>query len=266
MSPETADGQHKASRTEIKGERKIIVMKLKDRRKPGPNGFMIHEKRTDWKSWIIDPSSQWDFNLLCQRYQEHARANPGLAMPTDIRTIEEMVDLNNALRYAKIAGAEIYITRTGDSEKKAQAPQQPPHLRGFFQNVVGQAKNLNAGRRTLSDWWGEGGKPVDQSVADARALVCSQCPQNDDGGLLAKFTVEAAAHIRDSLEEMNGQKLVTAHDAKLDDHVCKACDCPLRLKVWTPPKHIIKNMPEDTKAKLDASCWILKECETFVTC
>lgn len=238
------------------------MIKLKDRRKPGPNGFMFHEKRTGWKSWEVDPVSQWDFALLCRRYQEHAKSNPGLALPTDMGTIEQMVDLANALRYARIAGTESYWERTGPFPKRT-APQQAhsPQVQagGFFQNVVGHAKNLEAGRRTLSDWWGAGGKPVAEELANVRGSVCVGCPQNDSGGLLAKFTVEAAAKIQASIEELNQQKLVTIHDHRLESHVCRACDCPLLLKVWTPIEHIVKNMPAETKAKLDRSCWILRE-------
>jgi hypothetical protein len=238
------------------------MIRLKDRKKPGPNGFMLHEKRTGWQSWIVDPVSQWDFFLLCRRYQEHAKANPGLALPTDMQTIEQMVDLANALRYARIPNAEEFYERTTPFPKR-MAPQQAlsPQVQagGFFQNVVGHAKNLEAGRRTLSEWWGAGGVPVAQELADGRGSICAVCPENDGAGLLAKFTVEAAAKIQANIEELNNQKLVTIHDAELEGHVCKACDCPLRLKVWTPLKHIVQHMPGETKAKLDRGCWILKE-------
>lgn len=221
---------------------------------------MYHEKRTDWKSWLVDPISQWDFNLLCRRYQEHAKANPGLALPTDMETIEQMVDQANALRYARIAGADSYWERTAPFPKP-MAPQQAhsPQAPGFFQNVVGHVKNLEAGRRTLSEWWGAGGKPVAQNVADVRASTCVGCELNENVGLLAKFTVAAAAKIQESIEELNNQKLVTIHDHRLSEHICRACDCPLRLKVWTPLEHIVKHMPEEAKKRLDKGCWILKE-------
>jgi hypothetical protein len=216
---------------------------------------MYTERRTGWKSWEVDPVSQWDFALLVTRYREHALANPGLAMPTDIKTIEDMMDLANALRYLQIPGADMYVTRTGESAPKILAPVPDRQGRGVLASVVGRARNIAAGQRTLSEWWGEGGKPVLRQVANERAKICADCPQNGSGGLLAVFTVEAAAKIQHSFEELNDQKMATPHDERLG--VCKACDCPLRLKVWTPMVHILKNMPADQKNKLDPKCWIL---------
>ncbi len=232
-----------------------MAMRIKNRRQPGPSGFMFHERKTNWKSWEVDPVSQWDFELLCTRYREHALANPGLAMPTDMEAIRNMIDLNNALRYAKIAGADIYITREADQYPKTIAPAQDRQGRGVLANVVASARNISAGSKTLSEWWGDGGKPVHQTVANERANICRVCPQNGKGGLLAKFTVAAAAKIQNSLEEMNDQKMVTPYDKELG--VCEACDCVNRLKVWTPIEHIVKNMPPETKARLDPKCWIL---------
>ncbi len=230
-------------------------IKLADRRKPGPNGFMYHEKRTGWKSWVVDPISQWDFALLCRRYQEHAKANPGLALETDMARIELMMDFANAARYAQMAGAESYFTRTSEALPKTMAPQQARQRPGALASVVGRARNVAAGQKTLAEWWGKGGKPVDQTTANDRAAVCVKCPQNGSGGLLAKFTVAAAANIQESIEELNDLKMKTRYDDALG--VCDACDCPLRLKVWTPLEHIVNNMPIQTKEKLDPSCWIL---------
>src|SRR5882724_7903917 len=99
------------------------MIKLQDRRKPGPNGFMYHEKRTNWKSWEADPVCQWDFDLLCSRYRDHARANPRLALETDIEKIRSMMDFANAARYARIQGADPYYVRTGATPKRVARPQ-----------------------------------------------------------------------------------------------------------------------------------------------
>lgn len=232
------------------------MIRLKSRQSPGPNGWLYTEKRTGWKSWEVDPVSQWDFNLLCRRYQEHAQANPGLRLETDLGRIQEMVDFANAMRYLQIAGADIYVNRSADPPK-AVAPQPPPPPSRLA--AVGQhIKNLDAGRKTLSEWWGEGGKPVEQELANKRAEICFTCPKNvTGGGLLARFTREGAALIQATIEEKNRAKLSTPFDEKLN--VCEACDCPLVLKCFVPLKHITSHLPEASKSKLHPDCWILSE-------
>ena len=51
--------------------------------------------------------------------------------------------------------------------------------------------------------------------------------------------------------------LTTPYDSKLG--VCAACDCPMRLKVWTPLKLILEHMLPEAKAALDSKCWITAE-------
>ena len=51
--------------------------------------------------------------------------------------------------------------------------------------------------------------------------------------------------------------LTTPHDSKLG--VCKACDCPMRLKVFVPLDKIVGHMLPEAKAALDPTCWILDE-------
>lgn len=220
------------------------MIKLKDRRKPGPNGFMYHERRTDWKSWIVDPTSQWDFGLLCQRYQEHARLNPGLAMPVDLKTIEEMMDLANALRYAQIPGADIYITRTGESAPKAPAPRNP---------VV----QVVAAGRVLVEWIKSGEEAVPVAVANKRAEVCATCPQNGTGDWTRYFTEPAQAAIKREYERRKEMKLSTPYDEQL--RVCEACDCPLKLKVHMPIDRIRQALTGEQKGRLDPRCWIPNE-------
>ena len=220
------------------------MIKLKNRRQPGPNGFMYNEKRTGWKSWVVDPTSQWDFALLVTRYREHALANPGLALPTDTKTIEDMMDLANALRYAQIAGADIYITRTGDS-----APKTIAH-----NNQVGRVAQVAVGAKIIIEWIKSKEEAVSQDVATDRARVCVACPKHGSGDWTRYFTEPAAAAIKLEYARRTGMNLSTPFDDRLN--VCEACNCPMKLKVHMPIERIREGLSENQRAKLDPICWI----------
>ncbi len=104
---------------------------------------------------------------------------------------------------------------------------------------------------------GAAGPIPDRAQAEARAAVCAGCPKNDPGDWLAYFTVPAARAIRGALNAFREQQLVTALDDRL--HLCSACDCPLRLKVWARLSHILAHIPPESKAALHPGCWILAE-------
>ena len=227
------------------------MIALADRRKPGPNGFLFHERRTNWKSWEADPVTQWDFNLLVTKYQEHAKSNPKFGLETDRARIEQMLDFANAMRYLSIPGADIYVSRTGASAPKFNPPHQPQGP------VVAGVNNIIAGAKTLREWWGSGGKPVENQFAEQRASVCVSCPHNAKGGLLSFFTEPLARAIQKNLEEAHKLNLRTSQDDKLN--VCNVCDCPLHLKIFSPIEHILNHMPERVRKGLPDHCWIVKE-------
>ena len=76
------------------------------------------------------------------------------------------------------------------------------------------------------------------------------------------FTRPAAEAIKLQLQKLAARKLATTVDSQLN--VCTACLCPLKLKVHTPLPFILEHMSANTKAELDAKCWILSELSTTV--
>jgi hypothetical protein len=117
-------------------------------------------------------------------------------------------------------------------------------------------KNTATGIKTWIDWFGEG-KPVDQTTADVRALVCADCPQNDrQKGIFAWFTGAAVKEIKAIFSALNDLNMKTPYDDKLN--VCKACDCPLKAKVWAPMHIIKKHLSKEAFNRLDDRCWIRK--------
>ena len=118
-------------------------------------------------------------------------------------------------------------------------------------------KNVVAGSETILDMFGADG-PVDKATANARAAVCAACPLNDKVSAWTDyFTVPAAAFIRKALGIIKDLDLKTEKDAELN--LCKACDCPLKTKVWARLEHIEAHIPAESKARLHPKCWILNE-------
>lgn len=109
----------------------------------------------------------------------------------------------------------------------------------------------------MIQWLKEGNQAVPKELAESRAAVCVTCPKNDKGDWMSFFTVPVAGAFRRALESKNAMNLATSHDADL--HVCQACSCVLKLKVWTPFDLFFPKMDAESKLDLWEKCWINEE-------
>lgn len=218
-----------------------------------PNGWMFLQPETRWEA----PTWQ-SFNVVVQALIEHRKANPALAKQhnwaLDWETVAKEVDAYNDAR-CRAHGWLDFVSDGGAQPVPFQFPQRPFAPVGVA--AIASVKRVAAGVRTLLDWLGSGGRPVAKELANSRARVCVQCPQNGKGDWTRFFTKPASDQIKLQLEIRNDLKLETPDDDKLG--VCEACLCPLKLKVWAPLPHILKEMDNSTKEKLVPDCWILKE-------
>lgn len=123
--------------------------------------------------------------------------------------------------------------------------------------AVAAVENAVAGVGLIAEWIGSGLVPVDPQLATGRAAVCVACPLNGDPNFIQKLEGIAAEQVKQLMEARRDMKLNTPLDGAL--HVCKACDCFLKLKVWSPLELIQKRLKPETLAKLDANCWITAE-------
>lgn len=123
-------------------------------------------------------------------------------------------------------------------------------------NALKAASRLYAVRVS---WLGDGGEPVARDVASARAAICLACPNNQPRlwENMARHLVSWALGVDRLRSEL---KLATGVETGL--HVCAACDCVLRCKVWVPNEHV-----EATTdlAALPENCWILTEHNAALT-
>lgn len=106
----------------------------------------------------------------------------------------------------------------------------------------------------IADWLGEGGKPVEQNLAEMRAFICELCPENAAPGWWDRFKTAIALAIRAALEVKHSMKLELSNEDKL--HMCRVCGCCLRLKCWVPLEHLADHTSPEQLTKFPHSCWI----------
>lgn len=225
--------------------------KLKNRTAQIPNGFKFHVPQTNWNAppWA-------SFDAIVKAVIGHRAGNPYLARKhnwsTDYNQVAEEVDAFNA-QICLSHGWNDFISG------EANFPKAMPlsRWRSGVAAAAGAVKKTVAGVKVISDWLGSGLKPVELPLAEARALVCSTCPQNKEGNFWQGLDASAAARVKTLIAVKNDMALKTSLDEKLQS--CLACDCHLPLKVWTPLPHIKANMSQEVEASLDPKCWITKE-------
>jgi hypothetical protein len=218
-----------------------------------PGGFKFIQPEMS-NNELGDTSTSFD--VLVQKVIELRRANPALTkknnLSLDFATVANEVDAYNS--QICIAHGWTDFVVGGPGGPFLPASRSP--LLSRLADAAGSVNRVAAGVRTLLDWLGSGGRPVDTAEAESRAAICVTCPLNKPGNFLSYFTAPVAKEIGLQLEMKNKLSLKTSKDNKL--HICTGCDCPLQMKLWTPMEHILKFTTEETKKRLDARCWILK--------
>lgn len=119
-------------------------------------------------------------------------------------------------------------------------------------SLIDKAKNFANGVRTLTEWLGSGGQTVHQNLAQTRADVCFQCPNNVAGSDIVEATALA---IREQVELKNKLQLRVKGEKSLA--FCSVCTCCLRLKVWLPIERI--KPADDEIDNYPLHCWLRKE-------
>src|SRR5262245_35437368 len=235
--------------------------RMKSRQMPPPTG----------EGWVYyDPISRWksppwqSFDQLAQLLSDyrtaHKDAYARAGLPIDFESCAEAVDQYNANLCARMGWS--HLIDPGGPDPNSSAPQRQTGIQKLVA-AVGQVNQLVKGYKALKDWKQSEDPPVPAEMSEARAATCVQCPQNQPGNFTDFFTIPLSEAIHKDIEEAQQRGLKTTHDTKL--HVCKACLCPLQLKVHTPIQYIAEAMTEEAKAKLreGKNCWILDELIRF---
>lgn len=213
---------------------------------PPRGGYSYIQPETGWRS------TKWlSLHDTAKQVQQHRLANPRFRLDTTLPGIE--AELIEAAAKRNNYDPAYFATEGVGAPKW---PGLPTDL-GASAAVAGVAKRLVSGIRILWDWVGEGGQPVPDSQAAARALVCAACPLNEKVDWRSVLKVAAAKKVQQQLEVKNDMALRVPNEADLG--VCSACDCYMPLKVWTPMGFIRDYTSADTKARYHPACWVLKE-------
>ena len=116
-------------------------------------------------------------------------------------------------------------------------------------------ENFTVGAATMVEWFGSGMQCVLPETALQRARICAECPMNQKVKWFDKWPQFAHTlfGVRRTMQERG---MVTPMDTRL--HVCEVCQCPLKIKIWTPLEVIRNHLPVETMNKLHPNCWITK--------
>lgn len=129
--------------------------------------------------------------------------------------------------------------------------------------LLEEIRNDIEGLKLLKDWLGDGTDPVSQVRAEHRANACAfgdngmPCSMNREPNWWERFKSSIAETIRSELELKHHLELKVSSEDAL--HMCAACGCCIKLKVWTPTEHIKAHLNEAQIAKTTSFCWMKKE-------
>lgn len=127
-------------------------------------------------------------------------------------------------------------------------------------NILDEIKNTTSGAAVIADWLGEGGVPVPDWQAEARASVCERCPLNREPFWWEKAKTKVAETVKSHLAVKGKLGFVVFNESRLG--ICKPCGCVLPLKVWVPIKHIREHTtPEVIQRLPQKNCWLRTELE-----
>lgn len=220
-----------------------------------PGGWILVQALPNGQIWRAPSPLNFNFRQQVQNIVNWRKSNPiitsklKLSLDPDV-VAQEMIDQTVArLKYLK--GADSYL-KYDDAVKLDE--KKTASIWEYVKKGVAAAVT---GEETLRDWLGSGGKPVERELAESRARICSDCPQNTKSHWSLSLFGTAAQAVKSIVELKNGMKLKTSYDDKLG--VCKACLCPLETKVHVPLAHIFEYMDDETKQNLDPRCWITSE-------
>lgn len=234
-------------------------MALKSRTSFPPNGFTFYQAETGWTS-----PPHIGFGPTVDAIIEHRKSNPRFNLPTDRATVEMELDGYTEQRLRATYGEAANEWVVGGPPPTVFTRPLPPSLRAEGQRVAaGVVHKAVAGVGLLVSWLGDGLKPVEQGVANARAETCVKCPLNQKPTTLqtAYGTVANGLHLL--MEAKADMKLSTPFDDRLE--TCAACDCRNALKIWTPIRHEKKYTTPAIMAALDPNCWVKRELENLST-
>ena len=132
---------------------------------------------------------------------------------------------------------------------------EKPHMIMAWIKRIAQASNFLAVRKS---WFGDGGEPVSQELAQSRADICRVCPMNYKGEWIWNMATQLAINAQSKLRRILNLRV----DGEEDLGVCEACGCKIVLKIRVPIKQISRHTTVEQLTKYAPKCWIKSETTT----
>lgn len=222
---------------------------LKSRDVFPPGGWVYYQPETGWSA------PQWlPFNAVVQAIVSHRSANPQHKFSTDSRVVEMELDAYTCARLQDMPGGDQFII-PGAPPPNFHLARLRPRLLAVAAGAKDKIANAVAGIGLWMEWFGN--KPVAPEVAERRAGICVNCPNNVAGDVFQRFNAKTGEELKKIFAAMADEKMQTSHDEKL--FVCGICDCPLKAKVHSPMIVIQNHLRAEVKARLPEFCWIVQE-------
>lgn len=208
-----------------------------------PGGWQYRQPETGWQAPTPLGST---FTQTVLQIRSHRLSNSGFNLVTDIDAIG--IELE-AYTCARLGGDPTFCQEGGDFPKSKAPLEQPTAPVGHerFAFLAGDVE----GAKVIAQWFGDGGRPVDQLLADARAETCRGCAFNTEYRIV---TGAIANTVRRLVGLKNGLKLTVAHEESLG--ACAKCGCHLPTKIWVPLRHLTR---DDDQERFPAHCWVNTE-------
>lgn len=222
---------------------------------PFPNGgWKFYAPQTKWSTPMPLGST---FQQTVDQIIQHRLKNQSITRRHKLSTnwSEVANELENFTR-RRLGLAEESPPKWEPTQLSSEPPAAVGVVEGFLASTGRRLKAAVTGIKVYIDTFGETGRPVEIAEAERRAAICAGCPKNEKGDWKSFFTEEAAAHIMGVFSILRDLDLKTSQDEKLG--VCSACLCPLKQKVHVKLEHVLRHTNEETKARLDPSCWVTK--------
>lgn len=219
-----------------------------------PSGWVYEQPQTKWRL-----KNMGSVNDAVGEMLEHRRFN-NLPRASRAECLQDLDDYT----CQRLGGDLSWCVSGALAQKKTlsspgESAANPAGLGSSLQSAVN-------GALILKDWLGDGGKPVADELAQARANVCvNECSDttryqhfhNKPASFFGRVTGAVAKAILDQRREKLNLGLKVENEDKL--FTCDVCGCHNPLKVWVPMDVILKRTMPEQMAQFPPWCYMVTE-------
>lgn len=221
-----------------------------------PGGFLYKQKETGFK-----PTPMMPFPTVIAEVLGHRRGN-NLAGATREEVERDVHEFNCQRLGNDPRWCESNVKKNSNPDTRI-LQASPAHVKNLVARVVSAIEAIGSGTKILSEWVGDGLRPVPHGRAQSRSDVCTKgnlghpCPFNKVSTGARAAAAAVGAKIKEQME-IKGQ-LTEKIQGEENLHSCEVCWCHLPLKIHVPIKTILDRTPDAMMNKFPDFCWIVQE-------